>query len=150
MIIIPINLKKFVAALALSLFTLQTQPALQAATLVDLNLSGSSAANSATFGNGTVNLNTVGNWKNRNSTGNPAGIAFDTGASEMGIGTAGTISWTHAQANLDGLSQFSLYMWVNPATLPGGNATLVSYGNFGGTFQVGMTISTTPLLPLGW
>lgn len=114
----------------------------QANVLIELDLSGDTATNVSTdsgnFGDGTVNINENGYWTDRNSTGIPSGRVFNTGANGMGsLATntpdVGTISWTNAQANLSGLSQFSTYIWLQADTTIGNSTRIISCGS---TFQI--------------
>jgi hypothetical protein len=112
--------------------------AAQAAVLVDLGLNSDSAVNTASggIGDGTVNYNTNGYFTNVNSTGNPAGRAFNTGATGMGTfdtnsPNVGTISWANSSfaSSFNGTSSFSTYLWIKPDTTPGNNAKLLDMGN---------------------
>lgn len=109
----------------------------KATVFIDLDLSDhttDTVTNNGTWGTGTVGLlnsgtwESAGAWENVNATGNPAGLAYDTVASNT-IAGGGKIWWKDTNISTSDLNTLTFYAWLKPEyiTSNGANRVFNSY-----------------------
>ncbi|MDR1303905.1 MAG: hypothetical protein LBK76_01660 [Verrucomicrobiales bacterium] len=118
------------------LLTSQPWNQAKATVFIDLDLSDhttNTVKNDGTWGNGTVGLLVsgsivpgAGTWENVNATGDPAGLAYNTGATAS-TADGGKIWWNNGTIATTGTLTF--YTWIKPSQLMAGGRVFESYNN---------------------
>jgi hypothetical protein len=158
--------KTNIAAVAALLLALQPWNPAKATVFIDLDLSGDTAKNSGSMGDGNVGvydpssnnmLPSTGTWKDANAAGNPAGRAYYTGANASGATVTnapnGVIFWNWDVATaLNSATTLTFYAWIKPDTLMAGgrlwawgkaNSLIEKAANSDGTMRLNTTLNGT-------